>query len=60
MVWHRYINHFIGQQTQIPIHPSKCQITQLKIDKNRKAILERKKRVAKDKHKHREAMEGVE
>jgi hypothetical protein len=29
-------------------------ITQLKIDKDRKALLERKKRVAKQKNKHKE------
>ncbi|TNV72962.1 hypothetical protein FGO68_gene1438 [Halteria grandinella] len=39
---------------QIPIHPSNCVITTLKIDKDRKAILEKKKRVAKQKNKHRE------
>lgn len=44
----------IGQQAQIPIHPSNCVITTLKIDKDRKAILEKKKRVAKQKNKHRE------
>ena len=44
----------IGQQTQIPVNSSNCLITQLKIDKNRKALLERKKRVAKQKNKHRE------
>jgi large subunit ribosomal protein L26e len=31
-----------GQQAQIPIHPSNCRITALKLDKDRKAILERK------------------
>ena len=44
----------LGQQAQIPIHPSNCVITSLKIDKNRKSILEKKKRVAKEKNKHKE------
>ena len=39
------------QQSNIPIHPSNCVITTLKLDKDRKALLERKKRTAKDKHK---------
>ena len=49
-----------GQQAQIPIHPSNCVITQLKLDKNRKAILERKKTPVKNKNKHREGMAGVD
>mgnify|MGYP001612700292 CR=1 FL=1 len=44
----------LGQQAQIPIHPSNCVVTQLKLDKDRKALLERKKRVTKQKNKHRE------
>ena len=32
---------------QVGIHPSKCAITKLKLDKDRKAILERKNREAK-------------
>jgi large subunit ribosomal protein L26e len=52
--------HCLGSQVQIPIHPSKCVVTQLKLDKNRKALLERKKRVAKQKNKHREGMAGVD
>merc|ERR1712166_839312 len=31
-----------GSQVQIPVDPSNCEITQLKLDKNRKAILARK------------------
>ena len=50
----------IGQQAQIPLHPSNLLITQLKIDKNRKAILEKKKRVAKKKDKHGEGLAGVD
>jgi len=46
----------LGQQAQIPIHPSNCVITQLKLDKDRKAILEKKKRVVKQKNKHREGV----
>ena len=33
-----------GSQVQIPINPSNCEITQLKMDKSRKAILARKNR----------------
>ena len=33
-----------GSQVQIPINPSNCEITQLKLDKSRKAILARKNR----------------
>ena len=41
-----------GQQAQLPVHPSNCMITALKLDKNRKATLERKNRkLAQDKHK---------
>jgi len=49
-----YIFLFLGQQSQIPIHPSNCLVTALKLDKGRKALLERKKRIAKQKNKHRE------
>ena len=41
-----------GTQVQVPLHPSNCQITTLKMDKDRKKILERKKVVAKGKDKH--------
>ena len=42
-----------GQQSQIPIIPSNCVITALKLDKDRKAILDKKKKKegTKDKHK---------
>ena len=41
-----------GQQAQLPVHPSNCVITALKLDKCRKATLERKDRkVSHDKHK---------
>eukprot|EP00349_Pseudokeronopsis_sp_Brazil_P000615 CAMPEP_0202955704 /NCGR_PEP_ID=MMETSP1396-20130829/238_1 /ASSEMBLY_ACC=CAM_ASM_000872 /TAXON_ID= /ORGANISM="Pseudokeronopsis sp., Strain Brazil" /LENGTH=111 /DNA_ID=CAMNT_0049672375 /DNA_START=160 /DNA_END=495 /DNA_ORIENTATION=- len=43
-----------GQQVQVPIHSSNVLITNLKLDKNRKNILERKKRVLKHKQKHKE------
>ena len=33
-----------GATVQVGIHPSKCVITKLKLDKDRKAILERKNR----------------
>lgn len=36
-----------GATVQVGIHPSKCVITKLKLDKDRKAILERKNREAK-------------
>ena len=39
-----------GQEIKVPIHPSNCEITQLRLDKDRKALLERKKRRAGDKH----------
>ena len=38
-----------GQQAVIPMHPSNCVVTALKLDKDRKALLERKKRDAKNK-----------
>lgn len=44
----------LGSQIQIPIHPSNCVITTLKLDKDRKALLERKKRDIKQKQKHKE------
>merc|ERR1711998_254729 len=37
-----------GQQVQIPVDPSNCEITQLKLDKSRKALLARKNRSSKD------------
>merc|ERR1712100_470630 len=37
-----------GATVQVGIHPSKCVITKLKLDKDRKAILERKNRSALD------------
>jgi len=40
-----------GQQSNIPIHPSNCVITALKLDKDRKSILEKKKRTAAGKDK---------
>lgn len=43
-----------GQQAQIPIHPSNCSITSLKLDKDRKSILEKKKRTAASKDKHKQ------
>merc|ERR1711998_281697 len=32
-----------GSQTQVPIHPSNCEITKLKLDRNRKALLQKKR-----------------
>merc|ERR1712125_255103 len=40
-----------GQQANVPIHPSNCVITTLRLDKDRKALLARKKRVAGSKEK---------
>merc|ERR1711957_1154744 len=37
-----------GSQVQIPVDPSNCEITQLKLDKSRKALMARKNRSAKD------------
>ena len=36
-----------GATVQVGIHPSKCVITKLKLDKDRKSILDRKNRDAK-------------
>ena len=41
-----------GTQIQVPIHPSNCQITALKLDKDRKKLLEKKKTVEKGKGKY--------
>ena len=48
-----------GQQSQIPIHPSNCIVTALKLDKDRKAILDKKKKkdTKKDKHKQMSKMD---
>lgn len=40
-----------GASVAIPIHPSKVVVTKLKLDKDRKALLERKDRSAADKGK---------
>ena len=40
-----------GQTVNVGIDPSKCQINKLKIDKDRKALLERKKATRGDKGK---------
>ena len=39
---------------QVGIHPSKCVITKLKLDKDRKAILERKSKDGEKKGKYTE------
>ena len=60
-VWHKFVLIFqLGTQVQIPIHPSKCLVTQLKLDKDRKALLERKKRIPKQKLKHKEGLAGMD
>jgi hypothetical protein len=35
-------------------------VTALKLDKDRKAILERRKRVTKEKNKHKEGLAGLD
>merc|ERR1711994_82974 len=42
-----------GQQANLPVHPSNVVITTLRLDKDRKAILARKKRAGGAKEKHR-------
>jgi hypothetical protein len=49
----------IGSQVQIPLHPSNVVVTMLKLDKDRKTLLERKKRVSKQKNKVKEDLSGV-
>nr|QAA11207.1 ribosomal protein L26 [Eustigmatophyceae sp. Chic 10/23 P-6w] len=44
-----------GATVHVGIHPSKVIVTKLKLNKSRKAILERKARVSKDKGKFTEA-----
>ena len=39
-----------GQQAKIPIHTSNVQVTNMRLDKDRKALLGRKKREAGSKH----------
>merc|ERR1711920_501808 len=39
-----------GQQANLPIHPSNVVITTLRLDKDRKALLAKKKKSGKDKH----------
>ena len=43
-----------AQEVNLPIHPSNCVVTTLKLDKDRKALLERKKRTATSKDKHKQ------
>jgi len=43
------LRHSAGQTVKIGVHPSKVVIKKLKLDKDRKALLERKKRVGTDK-----------
>ena len=40
-----------GQETKIPIHPSNVEVTVLRLDKSRKALLARKKRSASGQQK---------
>lgn len=43
-----FVHSFVpGATVQVGVHPSKCVITKLKLDKDRKAILDRKNREAK-------------
>jgi large subunit ribosomal protein L26e len=43
-----------GQQANIPIHPSNCVITALKLDRDRKEMLKRKARTVDNKEKHKQ------
>ena len=49
-----------GTQVQIPLHPSNCQIINLKLDKDRKKILEKKKVVEKEKGKYKAGQMGLD
>jgi large subunit ribosomal protein L26e len=44
-----------GQPVNIGFHPSNCRITTLFLDKDRKKLLERKKREEKEKGKYKQA-----
>ena len=46
-----------GKSVNTPIHPSNCEITALKLDKDRKKLLERKKAAAGDKQKEMQKMD---
>merc|ERR1711869_119707 len=48
-----------GATVQVGIHPSKCVVTNLKLDKDRKAILERKNRSASEAKKGKFTEEEV-
>ena len=43
-----------GQQANIPVHPSNCVITALKLDRDRKEMLKRKARTVDNKEKHKQ------
>ena len=49
-----------GTQVQIPLHPSNCQIINLKLDKDRKKLLEKKKVVEKEKGKYKAGQMGLD
>ena len=54
--WCIYIDKMVkelitGKSVQLPIHPSNCEVTALKLDKDRKKLLERKKSGAGEKAK---------
>ena len=60
--WCIYIDKMVkelitGKSVQLPIHPSNCEITALKLDKDRKKLLERKKQSNKDKVKETTKMD---
>ena len=42
-----------GQQANVPVHPSNVVVTTLRLDKDRKSLLARKKRDAKSKEKNK-------
>ena len=49
-----------GTQVQIPLHPSNCQIINLKLDKDRKKLLEKKKVAEKEKGKYKAGQMGLD
>ena len=60
--WCIYIDKMVkelitGKSVQLPIHPSNCEVTALKLDKDRKKLLERKKAGAGQKAKEMHTMD---
>ena len=60
--WCIYIDKMVkeqitGKTVQLPIHPSNCEVTALKLDKDRKRLLERKASKSGEKAKEVNAMD---